>query len=78
MKKYTLDQIISGKYVFLELPDEVNQLLISEKDVQEKLAEGDIVAIDKAGNEYIIQILEAEKEITLKKVNALLEKLQNK
>ena len=73
--KYTLDRIEEGQYVFLEYPDEVNQLLISVSDVNESIKEGDIVEIYPDGK---IIVLKEETEITHEKVNALLEKLKNK
>lgn len=78
MKKYTLDQITDGQYVFLERPDEEIQLLISSDKINVELKEGDIVTINESNNGYNIEVLEEETKITLDKVNALLEKLQNK
>lgn len=78
MTKYTLDQITDGQYVFLEYPDEINQLLIPENEISEKVSEGDIVNIKKVDSEYVIEVLKEETKITLDKVNTLLEKLKNK
>lgn len=78
MKKYTLDQITDGQYVFLERPDEEVQLLIPEDEISRDLKEGDIVTINGVDGAYDIKVLEEETKITLDKVNALLEKLQNK
>ncbi|MEV9639445.1 DUF3006 domain-containing protein [Mammaliicoccus sciuri] len=75
MKKYTLDRIEEGQYVFLEYPDEVNQLLLSASKVTESIKEGDIVEIYPDGK---IIVLKEETEITHEKVNDLLEKLKNK
>ncbi|PIC65316.1 hypothetical protein CSV79_01455 [Sporosarcina sp. P13] len=74
-KKYTLDRVEEGQYVFLEYPDEVNQLLISNSDITESITEGDIVEIYLDGK---IVVLKEETEITREKVNDLLEKLKNK
>ncbi|WP_153732508.1 DUF3006 domain-containing protein [Sporosarcina obsidiansis] len=74
-KKYTLDRIEEGQYVFLDYPDEINQVLISVSDVTESIKEGDIVEIHSDGK---IIVLKEETEITHEKVNALLEKLKNK
>lgn len=75
MNKYTLDRIDDNHYVFLEHPNEVNQLLIPIRDVSLELTEGDIVEIDVDGN---ITVLKEETEITLNMVNDLLTKLKNK
>lgn len=78
VKKYTLDQITDGQYVFLERPEEINQLLIPEGEITEKLSEGDIVEIKKNGSVYEINTLKEETEDMHDKVSALLEKLKNK
>lgn len=75
ISKYTLDRIDDGHYVFLERPNEVNQLLIPFRDVSLELTEGDIVEIDDDGN---ITVLKEDTEITLNMVNELLTKLKNK
>lgn len=78
MKKYTLDQITDGQYVFLERPEEEVRLLIPEDKINTELKEGDIVTISDTSGGYEIEVLKEETEVTLDKVNALLEKLQNK
>lgn len=78
MKKYTLDQITDGQYVFLERPEEEVQLLIPKEEINTTLKEGDIVRIGKTKGEYNIEVLKEETEDTLQKVNDLLQKLQNK
>lgn len=75
MKKYTLDRIDDEMYVFLEHPDEVNQLLIPIDETDVVVKEGDIVEIDSDKN---ITVLKEETEITLEKVNEFLERLKNK
>lgn len=77
-KKYTLDQITDGQYVFLEYPEEVNQLIIPEGEITKKLSEGDIVNIAKSDSRYEINVLKEETKITKEKVSSLLEKLKNK
>lgn len=77
-KKYTLDQITDGQYVFLERPAEVNQLLIPKIEITGKLLEGDIVSIHEIDGVYKIDVLKEDTETTRSKVNDLLEKLKNK
>lgn len=77
-KKYTLDRIEEGIYVFLEYPEEENQLLIPIDQVDEIFHEGDIVSISSEGQQYKIELLIDETQITREKVNNLLEKLKNK
>ncbi|WP_438310749.1 DUF3006 family protein [Sporosarcina sp. FA9] len=76
--KYTLDQITDGQYVFLEYPEETNQLIIPENEITEKLSEGDIVNIDKVDSGYEIIVLKEETEDMKDKITNLLEKLKNK
>ena len=77
-KKYTLDQITDGQYVFLEYPDEVNQLVIPEVEITVKVSEGDIVNITKVDSRYEINVLKNEIEDMHEKVSSLLERLKNK
>ncbi|PID16899.1 hypothetical protein CSV63_03130 [Sporosarcina sp. P34] len=76
--KYTLDRIEEGIYVFLEYPEEENQLLIPVDQVDEVFHEGDIVSISSEGQQYKIELLIDETQITREKVNNLLERLKNK
>ncbi|WP_342537384.1 DUF3006 family protein [Sporosarcina sp. FSL K6-3508] len=77
-KKYTLDRVEERQYVFLEHPEEINQLIIPVNEIQGQIAEGNIVLISKSESGYEIEVQEEETEITRDKVNALLEKLKNK
>ena len=74
-KKYTLDRIEESMYVFLEHPNEENQLLIPIIKYEGTLTEGDIVLIE---NDMIIEVLDQETKDTKVKVSSLLEKLRNK
>lgn len=76
--KYTLDRIEEGQYVFLEHPEEENQLLIPANEIIGGIEEGDIVLISSTESGYEIEPLIEETEITREKVNELLEKLKNK
>ncbi|BAQ11277.1 hypothetical protein OXB_2806 [Bacillus sp. OxB-1] len=76
--KYTLDRIEEGQYVFLEHPDEENQLIIPFNEINAEISEGDIVLISQLDAGYEIELIIGETEITRDKVNSLLEKLKNK
>ena len=76
--KYTLDRIEDGQYVFLEYPDEENQLLIPKNEVPTEVTEGDIVLISKVDSVYEFEVLDEETEDMRDKVSNLLEKLKNK
>lgn len=76
--KYTLDKIEDGQYVFLEHPQEENQLLIPTAEINIEIAEGDIVLISHVDSIYTFEVLIEETEITSDKVTSLLEKLKNK
>ena len=77
-KKYTLDRIEESILVFLEYPEELNELLINRNEVQVEVAVGDIVEISKLELGFKITILNAETEDMLEKVSNMLEKLKNK
>lgn len=74
-RKFTLDRIEKGLYVFLLKEDESKQLDIPIEQVSTYLKEGDIVAIDEDG---IIEVLNEESKVTIDKVQSLIEKLKNK
>jgi hypothetical protein len=74
-KKYTLDRIEESVYVFLDHPNEENQLLIPVDQYDGKLQEGDLVLID---GEKIVEVLEQETADMKEKVSGLLQKLKNK
>lgn len=76
--KYTLDKIEDGHYVFLEYPDEENQLLIPVSEIDAKITEGGIVLISKIDSEYEVKLQAEETQDMKDKVNSLLEKLKNK
>ncbi|WP_342505592.1 DUF3006 family protein [Sporosarcina sp. FSL K6-2383] len=77
-KKYTLDKIEDSQYVFLEHPEEINQLLIPKEEITVEISEGDIVLIEETESGYTIELQKEETENTREKVSNLLEKLKNK
>ena len=76
--KYTLDRIEDGQYVFLEHPNEENQLIIPTNEVTGEISEGDIVLISRLESGFEIEALIEETEDMKGKVSNLLEKLKNK
>lgn len=76
--RYTLDRIEGNQYVFLEQPEEINELVIPKELVRVEVSEGDIVNIEKRKSEYLIEILKEETEDMREKVIDLIEKLKNK
>lgn len=76
--KYTLDKVEDGHYVFLEYPDEENQLIIPASEINVEITEGNIVLISQADSGYEIEHLIEETEDMKEKVTSLLEKLKNK
>ena len=77
-KKYTLDRIEEDMYVFLESPEEMNQLVLPTTTFDVTVEEGDIVYITFDGIKYHLEVLKEETLEKRKKVSALLEKLKNK
>ncbi|MBB4826222.1 methyltransferase-like protein [Sporosarcina luteola] len=78
MKKYALDRIENGYYVFVDYPAEEQSLLIEVADVKGELKEGDIVSIEEIDGSFAIELLEKETQDMKENVRTLLEKLQNK
>ena len=76
--KYTLDRIEDGQYVFLEHPNEENQLIIPTNEVTGEISEGNIVLISRLESGFEIEVLIEETEDMKEKVSNLLKKLKNK
>ena len=76
--KYTLDTFEDGYYVFLEFPNEENQLLIPENEVIVEISEGDLVLITKLESVYQFEVLKEDTKDMKKIVSNLLDKLKNK
>lgn len=78
MKRYTLDRLDDGFYVFLEKGNEEQQLLIPKEEVSTALTAGDIVDIQQHKDGYQISILKEETANRKQQVLDLIEKLKNK
>ena len=59
-KKYTLDRIEEGMYVFLEAPDEINELILPTSTFDNTLDEGEIVNITTTDEGYQLEVLKKE------------------
>lgn len=77
-KKYTLDRIEDGYYVFLPYPDEDDELIISTTKVTPPVREGDIVYLIDRSDHFTAEIQREETTIVKEEVESLLEKLKNK
>ena len=77
-KKYTLDRIEEGMYVFLEAPEEVNQLILPTSTFDLELEEGDIVNITTTDEGYQLEVLKKETLDRREEISALLEDLINR
>lgn len=78
MKRYTLDRLDDGFYVFLEKGNEEQQLLIPKEKVSIALTAGDIVDIQQNEAGYQISVLKEETADRKQQVMDLIEKLKNK
>jgi len=78
MKRYTLDRLDDGFYVFLEKGNEEQQLMIPKEEVSTALTEGDIVGIQQNEDGYQISVLKEETANRKQQVMDLIEKLKNK
>ena len=77
-KKYTLDRIEEGMYVFLEAPEEMNQLILPTSTFDLELEEGDIVNITTTDEGYQLEVLKEETLDRREEISALLEDLINR
>ncbi|MEK4521009.1 DUF3006 domain-containing protein [Psychrobacillus sp. FSL W7-1457] len=77
-KKYTLDRIEEGMYVFLEAPEEMNQLILPTSTFDLELEEGDIVNITTTDEGYQMEVLKEETLDRREEISALLEDLINR
>lgn len=77
-KKYTLDRIENGNYVFVDYPAEEKSQLIKVAEVNAELKVGDIVTIEGIEGCYLIEVLKTETKDMEDDVRSLLDKLKNK
>ncbi|MFS0689416.1 DUF3006 family protein [Sporosarcina sp. 179-K 8C2 HS] len=77
-KRYTLDRIDDGFYVFLQYRKEEKELLIPASKISVNLSEGDIVCIGETESDYVIEVMANETQNMKDKVSSLLVKLKNK
>ncbi|WP_298467150.1 DUF3006 family protein [Psychrobacillus sp. FSL K6-4046] len=77
-KKYTLDRIEEGMYVFLEAPEELQQLILPISTFDITLNEGEIVNITTTDEGYQLEVLKEETLARRKEISALLEDLINR
>ncbi|HJH12024.1 MAG TPA: DUF3006 domain-containing protein [Metalysinibacillus jejuensis] len=75
---YTLDRIDDGFAVFLQRPDEEEQLLIKQSFVPEAIEVGDIVTITEHNGRYCFEVQQQQTEDAKATVHALMQKLRNK
>lgn len=77
MTKYTLDRFEESFGVLLKYPNEEEQLLVPNKELEE-FREGDILSVTKNDDGYSFSLLNEETEKMRNKVNDLINKLKNK
>ncbi len=79
-KKYTVDEIIDGKYaVLLDREDESKKLDILLSDLHIKVKDGDIVELDFKDDKVIFAKVDREEtEREREKVRKLIERLKSK
>lgn len=77
-KKYTLDRFDGDYAVFLQHPEEMEQLLIHRDDMDLSLKEGDVVAISDNGRTYDITVLNEETTNQKQRIQRLMQQLRDK
>lgn len=78
LKKYTLDRFEGDYAIFLQRPDESEQLLIHRTDLDVDVKQGDIVSIHDNGRTYEIAILKEETANQKQRIANLMQQLRSK
>lgn len=78
LNKYTLDRYEGDYAIFLKHPEETEQLLIHQSEIDVELKEGDIVQIKADGGKYTFEALEAEIKERKEAIKNVLANLRNK
>lgn len=78
LNKYTLDRYEGDYAIFLKHPEETEQLLIHQSEIDVGLEEGDIVQIKEDGEKYTFEALEAETKERKETIKNVLADLKNK
>ena len=77
-KKYTLDRMEEDMYVFLEAPEEINELILPTSTFDITLDEGEIVNITTTDEGYQLEVLKKETIERRKEISDLLDELINR
>lgn len=77
-KKYTLDRFEGDYAIFLQRPEETQQLLIHRADLTLEVKQGDIVAIHDNGHTYEVKVLNEETVSQKDRISNLMQQLRDK
>ena len=77
-KKYTLDRFEGDYAIFLQRPEETQQLLIHRADLAIEVKQGDIVAIHDNGQTYEVKVLNEETVSQKDRISNLMQQLRDK
>lgn len=76
LSKYTLDRYDDGFAVLLKHPDEQEQLLVPQYELQHVAKEGDLLVAEQTKAGYVFKVLEKETQDVKGEVQELIEKLK--
>ncbi|MER1959180.1 MAG: DUF3006 domain-containing protein [Solibacillus sp.] len=77
-KKYTFDRFEGDYAIFLQRPEETQQLLIHRTDLAIEVKQGDIVSINDNGRTYEITVLNEETVSQKDRIANLMQQLREK
>lgn len=77
-KKYTLDRFEGDYAIFLQRPEETQQLLIHRTDLEIEVKQGDIVSIQDNGRTYEVTLLNEETVSQKDRIANLMQQLREK
>ena len=77
-KKYTLDRFEGDYAIFLQRPEETQQLLIHRTDLAIEVKQGDIVSINDNGRTYEITALNEKTATQKDRIASLMQQLSEK
>lgn len=76
--KFTLDRFEGDYAIFLRQPEETEQKIIHQTELNAEVKQGDIVTIEEDGKRFLVKVLTDETATQKEKMSSLMQKLRDR